>query len=31
MKKTEGYIPEYYITTGNSRMKNFNISIKESK
>ena len=31
LKKTEGYIPEYYITTGNSRMKNFNISIKESK
>ena len=28
LKKTEGYIPEYYITTGNSRMKNFTVAIK---
>ena len=31
LKKTEGYIPEYYITTGNSRMKNWRIQIKSSK
>ena len=31
LKKTEGYIPAYSITTGNSRMKNYKISIKGSK
>ncbi len=31
LKKTEGYIPTYYITTGNSRMKNWRIQIKSLK
>ena len=31
LRKTEGYLPKYSITTGNSRTENFKIEIKGSK